>query len=312
MNDSPLVSVVIIFLNEERFLQEAIDSVLAQSYSSWELFLVDDGSDDASSSIAVQNAELHPGKVFYLEHPSHENLGMSASRNLGISYAKGIYVAFLDADDVWLPEKLKRQIAVFESHPEAAMVYGRALWWYGWTGDPDDAQRDRATIQLGANPDTLVMPPVLLNSYIRDRGIPSPSSVLVRRDAIERVGGFENAFRDNYEDAVFYTKVCSREPVFVSDEIWYRYRQHADSYNAYMTQNDVYHSTRLIFLNWLGKYLSSQFFEDRETWRTLRKELWPYRHPLLAGLISRLLLVKRPVRLLRSIGRMALSYIGLR
>src|SRR5438128_2284668 len=110
MNDDPLVSTVMIFLNAERFMQEALDSVFAQTWERWELLLVDDGSTDDSREIAKRSAAEHPAKVRYLEHPGHENRGMSASRNLGIRHARGAFVAFLDADDVWLPAKLAEQI----------------------------------------------------------------------------------------------------------------------------------------------------------------------------------------------------------
>ena len=59
---------------------------------------------------------------------------MSASRNLGVRHAKGRYIAFLDADDVWLPWKLEHQVGLLNSHPEAGMVYGPAQWWYSWNG----------------------------------------------------------------------------------------------------------------------------------------------------------------------------------
>src|SRR5215212_9963596 len=109
MSSKPLVSVVIPFLNTENFIQEAIESVVAQTYENWQLFLVDDGSTDDSTRIAQEYTESYPGKIFYLEHPRHQNCGVSASRNLGISYAKGEYVGFLDADDVWLPHALEQQ-----------------------------------------------------------------------------------------------------------------------------------------------------------------------------------------------------------
>src|SRR5262249_14256541 len=118
----PLVSVITIFLNEERFLEDAIRSVFAQTYDSWELLLVDDGSTDRSSALARGWAERHPGRVRYLEHPGHENLGMSATRNLGIREARGELIALLDGDDVYAAGKLATQVAQLEAHPEAAMV----------------------------------------------------------------------------------------------------------------------------------------------------------------------------------------------
>src|SRR3990172_11731590 len=124
MSEKPLVSVIIIFYNEERFIEEALECVFAQTYTNWELLLVDDGTTDNSTAIAQRYAEKYPEKVYYLEHPGHQNRGMSATRNLVIANAKGEFIAFLDADDVWLPHKLERQLAIIESQPDAAMVYG--------------------------------------------------------------------------------------------------------------------------------------------------------------------------------------------
>src|SRR5260221_13006285 len=109
----PLVSAIIIFLNEERFLAEAVESVLAQSFVDWELLLVDDGSTDGSAALAGSFARKHH-RIRYLRHPDRANHGMSASRNLGLDHARGQFVGFLDADDVWLPNKLSEQLAVFE------------------------------------------------------------------------------------------------------------------------------------------------------------------------------------------------------
>ncbi|MCZ6672445.1 MAG: glycosyltransferase family A protein, partial [Verrucomicrobia bacterium] len=138
MNAKPLVSVIIIFLNEERFFKEAIESVLAQTYDNWELLLVDDGSTDDSSFIARHYASQRPDQIHYLEHEGHANLGMSASRNLGVRHATGQYISYVDGDDVWIANKLERQVAILDSHPEAVMVYGPVQLWYSWTGQPQD------------------------------------------------------------------------------------------------------------------------------------------------------------------------------
>ena len=112
-----LVSIVVIFLNAARFLEEAIASVLGQTYPAWELLLVDDGSSDGSTDLAMRHARAHPGRVRYLDHDGHRNLGMSASRNLGIRHATGKYIALLDADDVWLPDKLARPVGAGRRSP---------------------------------------------------------------------------------------------------------------------------------------------------------------------------------------------------
>jgi len=280
MSGEPLVSVIMIFLNAEEFIQEAIESVLAQSYLNWELLLVDDGSRDSSSQVALRYAEQDPGKVRYLQHDGLQNRGMSASRNLGTRNAKGEYIAFFDADDIWLRQKLEQQVTILESQPDAAMVYGPARWWYSWTGSPEDMQRDYIQ-DLGVRPNTLIKPPKLLTMFLRNAGFtPSPSGVLVRREVMRRVGGSEEAFRAGYTDQVLYAKIVLEAPVFVSGECWYRYRQHPSSCGAVMFKTGQHHSARLAFLNWLQEYMSGQGVKDGELWRGLQEQLWPYRHPI--------------------------------
>jgi GT2 family glycosyltransferase len=117
-------------------------------------------------------------------------------------------VAILDADDVWLPQKLQRQVAILESHPEAAMTYGPGQWWYSWTGEAGDNQRDLIQV-LSASLNELFKPPALLTLFLRqESAVPVPSALLVKRNVIERVGGWEEAFRTLYEDQAFYAKVC--------------------------------------------------------------------------------------------------------
>src|SRR5919109_771721 len=122
---APEVSVVVIFKDAEDFLAEAIESVCAQTFPAWELLLVDDGSTDASTAIARGHAEQDSGRVRYFEHPGHVNLGMSATRNLGVSRARGELVTFLDADDVLVPTALEEAVAILRAHPRVGMVYGQ-------------------------------------------------------------------------------------------------------------------------------------------------------------------------------------------
>ena len=169
MEDSSLVSVIIIFLNAEKFIQEAIESVIAQTYGDWELLLVDDGSTDASTEIACSYAAKEPQRVHYLEHFNHQSKGISASRNLGIYYAKGNYIAFLDADDVWLPHKLERQVAIMEAQPQAVMVYGNTQYWYNWADKAEAIQEDYIPA-LGILPNTLIdsrIPVIFVNQSQR-------------------------------------------------------------------------------------------------------------------------------------------------
>src|SRR5947199_8150013 len=101
VKNRPLVSVVIAFLDAESFIEQAIESVIAQSYDHWELLLFDDGSHDRSSHIARRFSDQYPANIRYLEHHDHHNFGVCASRKAAIRHSKGEYIAILDGDDVW-------------------------------------------------------------------------------------------------------------------------------------------------------------------------------------------------------------------
>lgn len=282
---NPLVSVIMIFLDEEKFIKEAIQSVFAQNYENWELILVDDGSTDGSSEIARNYAKQHPDRVRYLEHPRHQNCGMSATRNLGIREAKGEYFTFLDGDDVWLPSKLQRQTTILAAYPEVGLVCSPAQWWYGWTGRPEDIERDFIQ-KLDVALDTVVQAPELLLLYLQNEWA-SICDLLVRREAIETVGGYENSFRGMYEDQVFQAKLCLKSAAaFVTSECWYRYRQHPNACTATFHRAGQYRSTRRMFLNWLQEYLSRQDNNNTAVRKVLRKELWALRYPRLSRIAT--------------------------
>jgi glycosyltransferase involved in cell wall biosynthesis len=304
MSSHPLVSVVMIFLNAEQFIQEAIASIFAQTYPRWELLLVDDGSSDASTQIARRHADRNPEQVRYLEHAGHQNQGMSASRNLGLGHANGEYIAFLDADDAWLPHKLEQQTALLAAQPTAGMLYGRTKYWHGWTGLTEDRSRDFVPAH-GIHANALYQPCELLPRYLRgEAAIPSMCSVLVRRDLLQRVNGFEDAFRGLMEDQVFYAKVCLQAPVFVSDECWDLYRQHAGSSCAVAERNGLIHRAQLAYLGWLEQYLLEHRIYDIHVWRAFRKAQWQQRHRTLAWLARS---ARRRMQWLRSLSRQSAS-----
>ncbi len=286
MSSKPLVSSIIIFLNGEQFMEEAIASIFAQTYEHWELLLVDDGSTDKSTAIAQEYAQKYPQKVRYLEHENHQNRGMSASRNLGIKHAKGNYIGFLDADDIWLPQKLEQQVAILNSHPEAAMVYGRTQIWYSWTGNNKDSQLDHF-YDLGVEPNTLVQPPNLLLQLLENKfQTPTTCNALVRQEVFKDIGQFEEAFRTMYEDQAFFSKVLLKAPVYVANECWAKYRQHPESCSS-QSETEQYYATRRPFLNWLGNYLLEQNVQDRQVWKAFQWEKWQCDRPLLAYLLNR-------------------------
>jgi glycosyltransferase involved in cell wall biosynthesis len=276
-----------IFLNEGKFLAEAVESVLAQTYQNWDLLLVDDGSTDDSTKIALRYAEQYPAKVRYLEHNGHGNRGASAARNLGISNAKGKYIAFLDADDVWLPQKLARQVEILNSQPAAAMLCGATQWWYSWTGSPEDTKRDHIRA-LSVQPDTLVMPPKLLTLFLKKTNVPCTCSVLLRREIIDVTGGFEESFHRVFTDHAFYAKVCLKAPVFISGDCWDKYRQHPDSCCSVAKRTKGLRHAEGFYLSWLEAHLLAEGIKTSELWRALRKKQWLCRHPTLDHLLVRI------------------------
>ena len=289
MSTTPLVSVITNFLNGEQFLAEAIESVFGQTYVNWELLLVDDGSSDGSTAIARHYAEQHPDCVRYLEHERHANRGMSASRNLGIKHAMGDYIAFLDADDVWLPNKLQMQLAIMSQEPDAVMVYGATELWYGWTGKSEDIRRDTKQA-IGVEPNTLVHPLKLFTMFLARNAItPCPSDVLLRGETVKAVGGFVDSFTGMYEDQAFFAKVTLRAPVFVSGECWSKHRQHPSSACAVWKRTGEYYSARanLTFLEWVQAYLQSQGIKDRTIQKVLQRRMWRYQHPFLFRVFRR-------------------------
>jgi glycosyltransferase involved in cell wall biosynthesis len=116
----PDVSIVMAAKNYARFLPEAVDSVFAQTFTDWELLIIDDASTDATPGTVAPY--LGDSRVRYVRS---DGLGQSRAKNLGIALSRGRFIAFLDADDAWLPMKLEKQLALFAAQPAAGVVFSR-------------------------------------------------------------------------------------------------------------------------------------------------------------------------------------------
>lgn len=278
MPNKPIVSVIMIFLNAKQFIREAIESVRAQTYEHWELLLVDDGSNDGSEELARQYASQNPSRILYLEHEGHINRGMSASRNLGIRNASGKYVAFLDADDYWLPERLATHVGILDSHPSIGMLYGTAKYWFSWTGDPRDRARDSVP-KLRTRKEIRFDPPALLPLLLAGKAeVPCTCSILVRREVVQEIGGFEESFTGMYEDQAFYAKVCLATPVLATGDCLAWYRQHPNSHSTAVVESGNLWATEYIFLKWLEAYCSVHGVRDPVLLQTIRRKLWLNSH----------------------------------
>jgi glycosyltransferase involved in cell wall biosynthesis len=275
---SPKISCIIIFLNGEKYIAEAIESVLSQTYEDWELILVDDGTTDGATEIARRYATENSGRIFYTEHPGHRNRGMSASRNAGVAMARGEYVAFLDADDIWLPDRLLRHVEVLEAHPDVSMAMSPTALWSSWNRPKRPTLRPWHWLDLRYDPGvpygTVLEPPSLVIHYLNKHGagIPGICSLLIRRAALLEIGGFENEFRRLYEDQVMHFKIFLEHRVIAIDEVLAFYRQHSESVCQVDGVDVADAKARPVFLKWLEDYLKAKSVTDPRIWESLRHE----------------------------------------
>jgi glycosyltransferase involved in cell wall biosynthesis len=205
------VSVVIPVYNAERFIAETIDSVLNQSYLDYEIILVDDGSTDRTTAICRRYAREYPDKVRFFRQ---SNSGPGRARNLGIKMAVGRYIAFLDADDLWMPRKLEKQVRYMERQPpEVGMVYARAVKF-----DENGVWKVPKRYQKRPVEGWVYW------DILRSNPVASPS-VLVRKSCFETVGYFDESL-DIIEDHDMWLRIAKKFRIaFVGEELCL-YREH--------------------------------------------------------------------------------------
>ncbi len=282
----PLVSVVICFYNEEKFLEEAISSVLKQNYTNWELLMVDDGSTDNSINIALNYADKYANKIFYCVHDGHSNRGLSASRNLGIRKSKGSLIALLDADDAWLEGKLLTQVSIFQRNPEIGMAAEASLYWNDWS----DLNKPNVHVPIGIAPE-LIYEPFELMYYLYPLGegaAPVPSGLMIKKEVFERSGFFEESYVKEYslyEDQAFLSKIYLQEKVYISSACNNLYRQRPGSIVTWVREKGHYYDVREYFLKWLQSFLAQKKIKDKRLKRLLIKALFRYDYPKIFYLV---------------------------
>lgn len=203
---APLVSVIIPAYNARRFVGEAIDSVLRQTMNDLEIIVVDDGSTDTTPVVLADF-----GSAIRVHRQA--NGGVASARNAGVATARGTYVAFLDADDVWLPEKLARQMPLFE-RSDVALVYSgiRVV----------DADLRLVRDIVPAAPER-----ALINTLcVEPPPVPLTMTGVVRRTAFDAVGGFDERLSTS-ADADFVCRVAARYRLERIEEPLALYRQHS-------------------------------------------------------------------------------------
>jgi glycosyltransferase involved in cell wall biosynthesis len=207
-----LVSVVMPVFNAERFVRAAVESVLGQTHGDLELIAIDDGSRDASPAILGSMADRRLRIL-----TNERNRGIVESLNRGLAAARGRYVARMDADDEALPERLERQVAFLEGHPEVTMVGSAAVLI-------DEAGRETGREEH----------PLTDRAIRRIMFVHNPfchGSILLRAEALAACGGYDGRFRHN-EDYDLWLRIAARHRVANLREPLIRRRRHAGSITA--------------------------------------------------------------------------------
>ncbi len=204
--EKPLVDIVIPVYNRREFLKQAVQSVQSQSYKNWNLFIVDDGSTD--NSIHVPYGD----KISVLKLES--NRGVSCARNQGIKQGAADWIAFLDSDDEWLPQKLETQIKYAGNHPQYSLIHCNEIWF---KNNKILNQKKKHTKQGGR----------IFISSVRLCCI-SPSAVLIRRNLFKELGLFSEDF-PVCEDYELWLRITSRYEVgFVDKPLLIKHGGHED------------------------------------------------------------------------------------
>ena len=191
----PLISVVIPTYNRGWIIAEAIESVLAQDFKNFQLIVVDDGSTDNTREII----RFYERDIILI---SQDRQGVSAARNSGIAAAAGRFIAFLDSDDIWQPEKLSVQVEFFNNHPEAFICQTEEIWIKnGLRINPKKRHK---------KPSGMIFEPSLSLCLV------SPSAVMMRQSLFEIVGLFDERL-PACEDYDLWLRVGCRHPVFLID-----------------------------------------------------------------------------------------------
>ena len=229
LNRSPRVSVVIPAYNSDSFISRAIDSVLSQTYEDYEIIVVDDGSVDFTQDVVSRYCE----RVKYIKQ---ENMGAGAARNRAVQGSKGEYIAFLDADDAWGPEKLEKQVAFLDDFPGYVMVYSDMSHFEDDIKINDSYlhERDYKWVASGR----------IFMNLLRECFIFTPT-VMVRKCCFNSVGGFDVSLK-TCQDVDLWIRISSKNNIgYIDEPLALRY---AHSMNSTKNADNYLHYPIVMFL----------------------------------------------------------------
>ena len=217
MNVQPIVSIIIPCYNTAQYLGEAVASALGQTYTDFELLIIDDGSTDATREIS--SCFLSDRRVRYFRQ---DNRGLSAARNKGIELSRGEFIALLDADDVWEPEKLASQLSLFDTMPKCALAFTDFSTFNEYGVIASEKNSVILEREITVDFETL---------YRRNNFI-YPSTVMIRRGLFETVGDFDVTLK-SAEDYDMWLRIARASRLAGIGSRLVRIRQHGSS----MSQN---------------------------------------------------------------------------
>jgi GT2 family glycosyltransferase len=200
----PSVSVFIASYNHAKYIGEALDSVLGQSYQDLEIVVVDDGSTDGSHHLLLDYQRRYPETIRYSWHEERTNLGVTRTSNAAIAQSRGRYLAWLGSDDLWVPDKLAKQVDFIERHPGTGMVCSHAV--------VIDENGDRFPGLMGKDVSRDALRHMLVGNAV------CASTVLISRGCLNAVGWFNESL--DYSDWELFIRIAARSPIgFISEPL---------------------------------------------------------------------------------------------
>lgn len=230
----PKVSVIIPTYNCASFINEAIESIINQSYQDLEVIVIDDGSNDDTDKVL----KPYMNRIKYIYQ---ENKGVAIARNVGIRAAKGEYIAFLDSDDIWYPEKLKIQTEILDSHQNVGLVYSDVNIFGGKVKTSVLKDKNKA-----------ILSGKIFDSLLLGKFYICCSSVIFRKSYIEKVGLFDESLK-TCEDLDMWLRITRECDAIFIDNPLVQYRSHSANITKNMQQMyaDKYYVLNKIFSNLL-------------------------------------------------------------
>ena len=237
-----LVSVIIPTYNRAALLERAIKSVCTQTYTNWELLLVDDASNDGTTKL-LENLISEDSRIKYFR-PWESNMGVSCARNYGIKSSRGALIAFLDSDDEWLEGKLEKQLKLYNRDPYR-LCHSNEIW----------VRRGVRVNQMKKHEKS--------GGYIYDKCLAlcciSPSAAVVERQVFEEIGVFDESLLV-CEDYDLWLRVCCKYPVsFIDEPLLVKYGGHSDQLSRRSWGNDIYRLVSLDKILESGKLTREQY-----------------------------------------------------